>query len=108
MTQTSDTPLAWTPKTDSSVPQPAGHQCADWYAFMVPDAETILYALAHTKGDVDRLERSLAKANADRDALKEALEGMCQLAERLDNKQVQPTCSPAYRVARATLARVRS
>jgi hypothetical protein len=49
------------------------------------------------------LERSLAKANADREVLREALEGMCQLAERLDNKQVQPTCSPAYRVARAAL-----
>lgn len=49
----------WTPNTHHQVPQPAGKQCADWYERVNPDADEILYALAHTKGQLDALAAAL-------------------------------------------------
>lgn len=53
--ETTGKQLEWEPDTGHNVPQPAGKHCADWYTEFVPSAETILYALAHTKGEADRL-----------------------------------------------------
>lgn len=47
--------MDWTPNTHHQVPQPAGHQCADWYERVKPPAVEILYALAHTKGELDEV-----------------------------------------------------
>lgn len=47
--------MNWTPSTHHQVPQPAGHQCADWYERVQPPAVEILYALAHTKGELDEV-----------------------------------------------------
>lgn len=44
----------WKPTIHHKVPQPAGAQCADWYRKENPTPEDMLYALAHTKGDLDR------------------------------------------------------
>lgn len=56
----------WTPSTHSTVPQPAGKDCADWYTRAQPTAEDILYALAHTKGQRDDLLSALeAYVNGD-------------------------------------------
>lgn len=52
--------LSWIPNTSAQgVPQPAGQQCADWYIQEQPDAEDLLYALAHQKGRADALEAAL-------------------------------------------------
>ena len=59
MTQTEVKTLEWSPLTHSTVPQPAGSLCADWYSENYPDAETILYALAHTKSEADQLREAL-------------------------------------------------
>ena len=63
----SDKQLEWVPQTDSTVPQPAGRLCAAWYQAVVPDDETLLYALAHTKGEADRLRAALTMMLRDAD-----------------------------------------
>ena len=50
---------SWNPPTGHNVPQPAGHDCADWYERVQPPAVEILYALAHVKGECDRLRTAL-------------------------------------------------
>ncbi|MDP2621577.1 MAG: hypothetical protein Q8P46_15635 [Hyphomicrobiales bacterium] len=59
------TPLPWTPSTHHDVPQPAGSQCAAWYEAVHPSACDILYALAHTKGERDKLVSALRPFCAD-------------------------------------------
>jgi hypothetical protein len=49
----------WTPSTHHQTPQPAGSDCAAWYERCNPGAEDLLYALAHTKGDADKLREAL-------------------------------------------------
>ena len=60
-----DKKLEWVPKTNGTVPQPAGRLCAAWYQAVVPDAETVLYALAHIKGDADKLRAALELAQIE-------------------------------------------
>lgn len=62
--------LKWRPSVHSDVPQPAGKMCADWYTGDLPGAEDLLYALAHTLGQVHALERKAAHFDALREALR--------------------------------------
>jgi hypothetical protein len=49
----------WTPQTHGDVPQPAGKLAADWYEATQPTPCDLLYALAHTKAQVDSLVAAL-------------------------------------------------
>ncbi len=52
--------VEWTPCLHSTAPQPAGRLCAEWYSAYQPNAEDLLYALAHTKGEADALRAALS------------------------------------------------
>ena len=87
----------WVPSTHHNVPQPAGHECAEWYKWANPDACAILYALAHTKGERDALRAQMVElAGALRDVL----------ADITSPSEIWAEGSSVYR-ARAVLARVK-
>lgn len=97
----------WVPNTHHAVPQPAGHECADWYTWANPSACDILYALAHVKGEVDQLR---AREKELVEALELMLKAWEQLMPNLKHGVVQDyelVCTTAPLKARAALSKVK-
>jgi len=92
------TELEWTPSTHHQVPQPAGHLCAAWYEAIQPPAVKILYALAHTKGEVD----SMHSLNAE---LVAALENIAENSNESNEWDAVDKLRANEQTARKALAR---